>query len=344
MNGRPLVILALAVSIGLGAMFLSRQMLSSGKVKQEEQTQEVVVAARDYKDEEALKPEMTKVIQMAKSAVPAGSFSSFKDLEDRWVKTTMLEGDVLVEKKLGPKGTPPGLVANIPKGMRAFAIDVTEQSGVSGFILPGHHVDVVQHHNSEKNESRVDTILQNVLVLAAGQVFTRPDERSLQSRTVTLALKPEDVQVLVSARAAGALSLALRGVNDHDVLARRPPKETPDPEHEKRLKQEEEKRSKLEEELRNIKETLAREALAREALAKKTPPPQIAKASQRPRIVTIYRGIQNKQLVRTDQPSVAQLEPPDPPEPPAFPEGTAGRAGADSSAAQVASSGSQFEP
>jgi pilus assembly protein CpaB len=344
MNGRPLVILALAVSIGLGAMFLSRQMLSSGKVKQEEQTQEVVVAARDYKDEEALKPEMTKVIQMAKSAVPAGSFSSFKDLEDRWVKTTMLEGDVLVEKKLGPKGTPPGLVANIPKGMRAFAIDVTEQSGVSGFILPGHHVDVVQHHNSEKNESRVDTILQNVLVLAAGQVFTRPDERSLQSRTVTLALKPEDVQVLVSARAAGALSLALRGVNDHDVLARRPPKETPDPEHEKRLKQEEEKRSKLEEELRNIKETLAREALAREALAKKTPPPQIAKASQRPRIVTIYRGIQNKQLVRTDQPSVAQLEPPDPPEPPAFPEGTAGRAGADSSAAQVASSGSQLEP
>ena len=83
---------------------------------------------------------------------------------------------MLVEKKFGPKGTPPGLVANIPKGMRAFAIDVTEQSSVSGFILPGHHVDVVQHHHSEKNESSVDTILQNVLVLAAGQVFTRPDE------------------------------------------------------------------------------------------------------------------------------------------------------------------------
>ena len=53
------------------------------------------------------------------------------------MKTTLLEGDVVIEKKLGPKGTPPGLVANIPKGMRAFAIDVTEQSGVSGFILPG---------------------------------------------------------------------------------------------------------------------------------------------------------------------------------------------------------------
>ena len=271
MNGRSLIILALAVSIGLGAMILSRQMLSGGKAKHEEETLEVLVAARDFKDEEVLKPDMVKVTRIAKSAVPAGSFSSFKDLEDRWVKTTMLEGDVLVEKKLGPKGTPPGMVANIPKGMRAFAIDVTEQSGVSGFILPGHHVDVVQHHNSEKNESRVDTILQNVLVLAAGQVFTRPDERALQSRTVTLALKPEDVHVLVSARAAGTLSLALRGVNDHDVLARQPPKETIDPEHEKRpetggrkatkleeelLKLEEEKRTKIEEELRQMRRKL----------------------------------------------------------------------------------------
>jgi pilus assembly protein CpaB len=349
MNGKPLVILVLAVAIGLGAMLLSRQLLSSGKGKQEEETQEIVVAARDFKDEEPLKPDMVKVVRMAKSAVPAGSFSSFKDLEDRWVKSTLLEGDVLVEKKLGPKGTPPGLVANIPKGMRAFAIDVTEQSGVSGFILPGHHVDVVQHHNGDKNESRVDTILQNVLVLAAGQIFTRPDEKSLQSRTVTLALKPDDVQVLVAARALGALSLALRGVNDHDVIARQPPKPTIDPEHEKRLKQEEEKRAKLEEELRNIKETLAkealarealaREALAREALAKKTAQTLVAKRS--PRITTIYRGIQNRERVRTDQPAVAELEPP---EPPAFPEGTASRAEGDARAAQVASAGSQREP
>ena len=49
-----------------------------------------------------------------------------------------------MDKKLGPKGSPPGLVANIPKGMRAYTVDVTEQSGVSGFILPNHRVDVVR--------------------------------------------------------------------------------------------------------------------------------------------------------------------------------------------------------
>ena len=151
-----------------------------------------------------LKADLVKVVKMARSAVPAYSFSRVKDIEDRWVKTPMLEGDVLVEKKLGPKGTPPGLVANIPPGMRAFAIDVTEQSGVSGFVLPGHHVDVIRFEPGEHTELRGETILQDVLVLAAGQVFSRPEERSVTSHTVTLALKPDEVDTLVAARAQRA--------------------------------------------------------------------------------------------------------------------------------------------
>ena len=76
----------------------------------------MLVAARDFKEEEILKPDMVKVSRVARSAIPPNAFSTFKDVEERWVRTTMLEGDVLVEKKLGPKGTPPGLVANIPDG------------------------------------------------------------------------------------------------------------------------------------------------------------------------------------------------------------------------------------
>src|SRR5262249_20259945 len=153
--------------------------LSPDSGKTEEETQDVLVAARDIKEEETLKPEMLKTSRMARSAIPPGAFSSAKDVEERWVKTTLLEGDVLIEKKLGPKGTPPGLVANIPQGMRAFTIDVTEQTGVSGFVLPGHRVDVVRHDPAAKGVENADTILQDILVLAAGQVFTRAEERSL---------------------------------------------------------------------------------------------------------------------------------------------------------------------
>src|SRR5271157_4951489 len=172
MNGRSLTVLVLAVFLGLGAMLATRHLMSKPAAAEEE-SQEILVAARDFKEEEILKPDMVKTVRTSKSAVPAGAFSSFKDVEERWVKTTMLEGDPIVDKKLGPKGSPPGLVANIPKGMRAFAVEVNEQSGVSGFILPGHRVDVVRFepNNDKSPVQRGETILQNIRVLAAGQVF-----------------------------------------------------------------------------------------------------------------------------------------------------------------------------
>ncbi len=235
MNGKSMMMLLLAVGLGLGAMVITQMYLKKPTALQEE-TQEILVAARDVKEEEILKVDMVKAMRLPKSAIPVGSFSSFKEIEDRWVKTALLEGDPVVEKRLGPKGTPPGLVANIPKGMRAFAIEVNEQSGVSGFILPGHRVDVVRFDNNERGvNARAETILQNVQVLAAGQVFMRAEEKSVQSRTVTLAVTPDQVDTLVAAKSKGPLSLALRGVNDHEVVDRPAPKPAVDDETKKQL-------------------------------------------------------------------------------------------------------------
>ena len=299
MNSRSMITLGIAIVIGLVAMKLSQQMLS-GKAPSGEDSQEVLVAARDFKEEEILKADMVKVSRIARSAIPPNAFSTFKEVEERWVRTTMLEGDVLVEKKLGAKGTPPGLVANIPKGMRALAIDVTEQSGVSGFILPGHHVDVVRYETSEKNNVRGETILQDVLVLAAGQIFPRPDERAVQSRTVTLALPPGDVDILVAARARGALSLSLRGVNDHEKIAKQKAETKVDTEAEKRWKLSEEARQKLEADMALLKEELARKPV--EAARAAAPRPS-------PRIATVYRGLHNVERVRLDLPGVTELSP-----------------------------------
>ena len=69
-------------------------------------------------------------------------------------------------------------------------------------------------------------------MLAAGQVFTRAEEQSVKSRTVTLAVTPEQVDILVAARAKGPLSLSLRGVNDHEVVDRPKPQAREDAERE----------------------------------------------------------------------------------------------------------------
>jgi pilus assembly protein CpaB len=282
--------LALAVAFGLGAMIVAQLVLTSDR-KQVDDVQDVLVAARDLKEEESLKPDMVKVVRMAKSTVPANAFSAFKDIDDRWVNMSMLEGDVLIEKKLGPKGSPPGLVNNIPKGMRAVSIDVTEQTGVSGFILPGHRVDVFKFESANRNEMHGETIIQDVLVLAANQLFSRTEERAVQSRTVTLAVSPDDVAVLVEARAKGPLSLALRGVNDHDVVPRTNRKSAAETELERRLKAQEERRLKLEQDLK-----LAQEQFAR----KVEPPPPKTPSPPRTHYLTIYRGIHNLQRIQTE--------------------------------------------
>jgi pilus assembly protein CpaB len=294
MSSRSLRMIALAVAFGLGAMVLSRQLLMPDP-KRVEEVQDVLVAARDLKEEESLKPDMVKAVKMARSAVPQNAFSSFKDVEDRWINLPMVDGDVLTEKKLGPKGTPPGLVNNIPKGMRALSIDVNEQTGVSGFILPGHRVDVLRFENSDRKEIHGEIILQDVLVLAANQLFIRPEERAVQSRTVTLAVSPASVAVLVEARTKGPLSLALRGVNDHDVVPQLVQKPSIENELEKRLKEQEEKRLKLEGDLKQLQEELARKA-AEPVLEKPASPPLPRPA----RFVAIYRGIHNLERIRTD--------------------------------------------
>src|SRR5207249_4334204 len=146
------------------------------------------------------KGDKVKVASFPKGNVPAGSFTDLKDLEGRWVQIKMLAGEPIVDAKLGPKGSSPGLISRIPAGMRAFAVEVNEQTGVSGFILPDHRVDVVQMQPSTNNgQPEAETVLQDVLVLASGQTFTRPEDRSIQSRTVTLAVTPEQVDILVSA-------------------------------------------------------------------------------------------------------------------------------------------------
>jgi pilus assembly protein CpaB len=146
-------------------------------------------------------------------------------------------------------------------------------------------VDVVRYEN-DRGAHRAESILQNVLVLASGQVFTRAEERSLSTRTVTLAVTPEQVDVLVAARAKGTLSLALRGVNDHEVMARPKPAPVPSEAEDARWKAAEEHRAKLERELAELKSALA---------AKAAPPPAPAAAPAPPsrppvRHVHIYRG------------------------------------------------------
>ena len=206
MNGRSLFTLAVAVVIGLGAMKLSHgRCLSANRGKKDEETQEVLVAARDFKEEETLKPDMVKVISMAKSAVPPNAFSSFKEVEDRWVKTTHAGRRRAGREETGAQGNAAGPGRQHSQGDAGLRHRRHRAVGRLG-VHPARAITSTWSGTipPRRTRSAAETILQNVLVLAAGQVFTRPEERAVQSRTVTLALSsPAEVDILVAARARG---------------------------------------------------------------------------------------------------------------------------------------------
>ena len=228
MISRSMTMLSLAVVCGLGAMYGTNRLMGKDRGRTVE-LQDVIVAARDLKIEEVIKPDLVKVVRMEKTSVPPGAFSQLKDVEGRWVQIGLLEGESVVDKKLAERGSPPGLVSKIARGMRAVTLDVNEQSGVSGFVMPDHRVDVIQVDQSGGAGSfEGATVLQDVLVLASGQTFTRQDDRSIQSRTVTLSVTPEQAKLLIAAKARGPISLVLRGLNDHAQTDNKP-KDVPAP-------------------------------------------------------------------------------------------------------------------
>jgi pilus assembly protein CpaB len=102
---------------------------------------------------------------------------------------------------------------------RAVSIKVDEESGVSGLIRPGDHVDVVLTQVFDKADparrALSETLLRNVRIIAIDQEIVQGG-RSVTAmagkptQTVSLELTPEQVKKVTVAKQLGTLSLAVR--------------------------------------------------------------------------------------------------------------------------------------
>jgi len=112
-----------------------------------------------------------------------------------------------------------GLAPTIPVGMRAVTVRVNDVAGDAGFVLPGLRVDVLVTGRPPTGDSTMTaTVLQNVLVLSAGQAM-QSDARGtpVSVSTVTLLVTPGDAETLTLANGEGRLQLILRNSSDEGV-------------------------------------------------------------------------------------------------------------------------------
>lgn len=172
----------------------------------------VIIAARDLKEEEPMTPDMVRVVPMALSVVPAGSFEQFEQLEGRWIKRSVPRGHAVLARSLGPRGKAPGPAVMFRRGMRAYAIEVDEAPGGRGLFSPGQHVGVVSPHAGSADAGEDRTMLvPDAMVVASGVVTIGTGPESRRRRMVTLAVTDQQAAILAVARKQRGLSVVPGG-------------------------------------------------------------------------------------------------------------------------------------
>ncbi|TLP46000.1 MULTISPECIES: Flp pilus assembly protein CpaB [Cohaesibacter] len=126
---------------------------------------------------------------------------------------SFLQGEPINEGKIAIAGK--GFMSSIlPKGFRAVATRISPETSAGGFILPKDRVDVILTEEGDKRVTS-ETILTNIQVLAIDQTIEDQDgTKVVVGETATLELSPSQSEILVSAQQQGALSLALRSLED----------------------------------------------------------------------------------------------------------------------------------
>lgn len=184
------------------------------------EAQTVVVAAGDIPIGAKLDPTQMKTTTIPKGSMQPGSANDPKALVGRVVVRHLTAGDAITEQKLMPKeGSQMAGVMTyiIPQGHRAVTVGVNEVAGVAGFVAPNNRVDVVLTTpipRGATNENISKIILQNVTVLATGQITEQKEGKPVVVPTVTLDLTPEDSEKLILAASKGSLQLLLRSIID----------------------------------------------------------------------------------------------------------------------------------
>jgi pilus assembly protein CpaB len=211
----------IAVVFGLLAgltTFIALQRKPEAEAAETQAPAMVVVAERDLMPGTVLQAADVKAVEWPAAAVPPGSSSDPGSLIGRGVTTRMNQYEPVLTAKLSATGAGGGLSALIPDGMRAVSIAVSEVSGVSGFIVPGSHVDIIAARQNDAGVASASTILTDVRVLASGQTM-QPDPATpaLVVPVVTLLVEPDEAELLASSAQNARLVLSLR--NDIDQTA-----------------------------------------------------------------------------------------------------------------------------
>ena len=213
------LLLALLASVG-AYKFLSGQSRVAEQARL--QTVGIVIAVVDIPIGSTINPNQVAVSAWPKDSYPKDALADPKIAVGRVALRDFFRGEPVVESKLVPVGKTTGLLSlKVPAGMRGFSVKVNEVVGVGGFVLPESRVDVVvttTPPGKTQQEKVSKIILEDIRVLATGQVIEQKENKPVTVNTVTLALLPEEAEKLALASNDGIIQLVMRNFTDNVLV------------------------------------------------------------------------------------------------------------------------------
>jgi pilus assembly protein CpaB len=224
-NMLPLVGIAFVVAVISTAVFYG---LFAGKLSSKVTAaagQPVVVAARQLERGAVLQAADLKLSMVGGDTVIPGSLASPEKAVGRTLAYKLQPGEPVTQAGLG-LGKPGAGKANgetsseVPAGMRAVSLRVSESSGIVGLLRPGAKVDV-QAVLPREGAAELRAILQNAEVLAVSGVSEAPHGSRDPVPVVTVLARPQDADAIALADSTARIRIALRNPLDNDGAPRR---------------------------------------------------------------------------------------------------------------------------
>lgn len=183
----------------------------------------LLVAAEPLSKGTRLTEQLLTTAPFLEASAPAGGFNEVEELLGRVVATPVDAGEPITRLRLVDPEAQFGKVSTlISPGKRAIAVQGNEVLGISGFILPGNHVDVlvtIDDERRKKDLSVTKTVLENIRVIATGtQIENNADDETASVDVYTLELTPREAEKLSLAATRGTLHFALRNPADKERI------------------------------------------------------------------------------------------------------------------------------
>jgi pilus assembly protein CpaB len=174
----------------------------------------VIVAAVDIAPRAKIALSMLRRSRRSADEIDPDAVADERQAAGKHALISIPAGSTITQSKIGrPADTV--FAVRIPHGMRAVSIAIDRVKGVSGLVQPGDRVDVIAIPPRVNGAPKAYTIIRGAVVMALGNQLetagaTTPNIASPDFAAVTLAVSPQQADLLSMADVNTTLRLALR--------------------------------------------------------------------------------------------------------------------------------------